>query len=143
MTQLRGESGHGPFVGSVPRILYVEDDDLVRRAFERSMRRPGLEIDVARSGAEALAMTRERAYDVVVTDLSMPGMDGVALIEKLAERGDDLGFVVVSGHGELHVLGKCQLLALDVHVVAKPWDVRELSALLLRIARERTRAPAA
>lgn len=125
-----------------PRVLFVDDERLVQRAFARGMRRRGLDVTTASSGREALELAEGDCFDVLVTDLSMPDMDGISLIEQLVQRGFELGFVVATGHGELYVRGEYALTDLEVHVVDKPWNDVELVALIERLAAEQ-RTPAA
>src|SRR6185503_12327462 len=67
------------------RILFVDDDPVARNAFSRTMRQRGFLIDVARDGAEAWQLASQFPYAVVVTDLRMPGIDGLKLVEQLKE----------------------------------------------------------
>jgi two-component system response regulator MprA len=70
------------------RILVVDDDrrlrDLLRRAFEAE----GFEVEAAEDGGRALAAIAERAFDVVVLDVLMPGVDGLGVARRLRGRGD-------------------------------------------------------
>ncbi len=58
------------------RILYADDDTASRKILERQMRQRGLRCDLAADGPEALRKFRESAYDLVILDRYMPGMDG-------------------------------------------------------------------
>jgi CheY-like chemotaxis protein len=85
-----------------PRILLVDDDPIVLRALRRLLLggRPGWEIDMAESGDAALSLLESKAYDVVVTDLHMPGFDGVALLGRLKTEHPHIMRVVHSSHVE-------------------------------------------
>jgi chemosensory pili system protein ChpA (sensor histidine kinase/response regulator) len=81
-----GEMSSTPLV-LAGRALVVDDSRAIREAMTSMLGREGWIVDVAEDGARALAMTRQLRYDLVVTDLEMPELDGFALIERL--RGDD------------------------------------------------------
>ena len=65
------------------RILVVDDDDNVREALSAILSERGRTVDTARDGIEALALLNQNAYDVILSDLNMPGLDGPALYEAL------------------------------------------------------------
>src|SRR5687768_1081051 len=65
------------------RILLVDDDHLVRNAYRRILRSHGLEVATAASAVEALEMFRKGGFDLVVTDVAMPGMSGEELVRHL------------------------------------------------------------
>ncbi len=98
------------------------------------MRRRGFEVDVADGAKEAIQMVAREHYDVLVTDLSMPGMDGITLIDTLRGRGFTMPCVVATGYGELYVRGEYALAGPKIHVVEKPWNDAEVAALLHRLA---------
>lgn len=78
------------------RVLFVDDEALMRRAFRRAVGVGALRVDLASSGFEALRMAQRTDYAVVVTDLRMPGMDGLSLIERLQPTRPDTQFVLLT-----------------------------------------------
>lgn len=82
-------------------ILYVDDDGAPRRAFSILLKKRGFDIDTASSGFEALQMLSERTYAVVVTDLRMPGLDGLSLIEQIRVVAPTTTFILVTGLPQL------------------------------------------
>lgn len=71
-------------------ILYVEDNEDNIYMLSERLRREGFEIDIARTGAEGVALARERLPDLIIMDLVLPGMDGFAAARELrggAETG--------------------------------------------------------
>ena len=119
----------GPAVRS-PRILLVDDDPIVLRAIRRLLlgARPGWEIDMAESGDAALQLLTTRTYDVVVTDLHMPMVDGVALLQRLKTEQPSVMRVIHSSHVES--LSREQLEDLAHAVVTKPGRPDELVMVL-------------
>lgn len=85
------------------KILIVEDQQAIRVAYQRIIERePDLSICAeAKSGDEALAIHSEIQPDVIILDLSMPGMKGMSLLRSLKQRYPKLPIIVVSGHGEM------------------------------------------
>ncbi len=80
------------------RLLVVDDDPVVRSMAKRLLSRHGYEVDVAENGAEAVRIYPQRAYAVVILDMSMPVMDGGACFHALRELDPDARIVLASGY---------------------------------------------
>jgi two-component system cell cycle response regulator len=78
------------------KVLFVDDDRSVRVAFANAARALGVEATLAESGGQALELAQSDQFPVVVTDLRMPGIDGMALIERMAALDAEAAFVLVS-----------------------------------------------
>jgi two-component system response regulator HydG len=83
------------------RVLLVDDDELARSTLETVLRRDGHAVTSVESGEAAVVSAAEQAPDVVVTDLQMPGMSGIALLQKLREQDHGLPVILVTGHVDL------------------------------------------
>jgi CheY-like chemotaxis protein len=83
------------------RILVVDDEDLFRRSVKQAFAaaQPDLEVLLAANGAEALQLVDKHRIDVVVTDLKMPVMDGIQLLQELMARKLTAPVVVLTAHG--------------------------------------------
>lgn len=79
------------------RVLVVDDDASMRRYFEKVLASPAIAVDVAASGAQALTLLRQHSYDVVFSDISMPGMTGVEFLRTVREFDPDVPMVLVTG----------------------------------------------
>lgn len=79
------------------RILLVDDDAQVRRAYARVLRQAGFQVDLAEDGDDAIRQVQPGSYDVVVTDLTMPGLSGLALLRAIRERDLDIPVILVTG----------------------------------------------
>jgi CheY-like chemotaxis protein len=79
------------------RVLVVDDEKDVRDAWARALRIAGYTVHVAGSPADALGLAESHAFDVVVLDFIIPGMDGVELLVRLRDRLPYIRSVVVSG----------------------------------------------
>jgi excisionase family DNA binding protein len=80
------------------RILVVDDDDSVLRAMMAYLVRGGYRVDGAQGGTPAVERLTTTTYDLLVTDLMMPGMNGLALVRRAREIQPGLPVVVVTGH---------------------------------------------
>ncbi|HMV31093.1 MAG TPA: EAL domain-containing protein [Gemmatimonadales bacterium] len=114
------------------RILFVDDDRAVARAFGLTVRTFGYEADVAAAGAEAIRLARTRFYPIIVTDLRMPGMDGLTLIERLRPLCPATAFVILTGYPELDLRSSIMGDGAISSVVRKPWLEEELEVTLAR-----------
>jgi DNA-binding NarL/FixJ family response regulator len=124
-----------------PHILLVDDDPMVLRALRRLLlgARPGWEIDMAESVSAALSLVNSKAYDVVVTDLQMPGLDGIALLRRLKNEQSSLMRVIHSSHIESLTADQANELAHAV--LSKTGRPGEL-VLILECAIDQRRNPA-
>ncbi|MEO8843248.1 MAG: sigma-54 dependent transcriptional regulator [Kofleriaceae bacterium] len=117
------------------RILVVDDEANARVGLQKLLRQAGYIADAAIDGASALAFATEHPPEVVVTDLVMPGMDGMALCAKLHELDRDLPVIVATGVGDVSS-AVAAMRAGAADYLIKPID---FDALLLSIERARER----
>jgi EAL domain-containing protein (putative c-di-GMP-specific phosphodiesterase class I) len=83
------------------RVLVVDDEVPLRELFATILGEAGWQVDVARSGDEALELLGARPYDVVLSDIDMPGMDGLHLLQAVRTRDLDLPVLLVTGHPQV------------------------------------------
>jgi CheY-like chemotaxis protein len=88
-------------------ILIVDDDAIIRLLLQTHFTRRGFTCIMAGDGAEALAVLEHRRVDVLITDLDMPGLDGLGLLEAVRTRGLITRCVVVTGYATLGNLTLC------------------------------------
>lgn len=80
-------------------ILLVENDEDTREGLRRLLRRQGYTVDVAGDGREALEYVERHPCALVITDMLMPGMDGLVLLQRLQERRPDIPVLVITAFG--------------------------------------------
>ena len=81
------------------QVLVIDDDAVVGRSFDRVLSEKGYEVSTALSGEEALETINETNFDVVFTDIKMPGMDGLEVTERIKARCPWTPVVVITGYG--------------------------------------------
>src|ERR1700719_343110 len=110
-------------------LLLVEDEGPLRQAVAEQLTDRGFSVEQAESGEAALARLAEFAFDVIVTDLRLPGIDGSAVVEAAVERYPDIIAIVITGFGtvkdavEAIKRGACDF-------VSKPFQFAELAHVL-------------
>jgi CheY-like chemotaxis protein len=81
------------------QVLVIDDDAVVGRSFDRVLSEKGYEVSTALSGEEALDTIENTEFDVVFTDIKMPGMDGLEVAERIKAKCPWTPVVVITGYG--------------------------------------------
>jgi len=113
------------------RVMFVDDEEGVRVSWQRFLQDRGLAVTTAPDGASAIAELSRQPVDVVVSDLRMPGTDGLELLKWLHDRQPTTRFILFTGYGDAQVeqrareLGACDYLEKPVSpdVLAHAIDV--------------------
>ena len=113
-------------------MLLVDDHDMVREVAAELLGMLGCEVDQAASGEEALAIYRARKapYDLVLLDVSMPGITGVETHEALVEIDPEVRVVLSSGHAELLVREEVERGMRIAGFLQKPYTLERLREAL-------------
>src|SRR4051794_15878502 len=115
-----------------PSILIVDDEPGVRNALSGVLRDEGYDVEAVSSGEDCLERVTRAAFDLVVLDVWLPGMDGLATLARLRERQIDAQIVLISGHGNIEsAVRAIKLVAFDF--VEKPLSL-EKTVLVVRNA---------
>ncbi len=106
-----------------PRILIVDDDPALLQALPQtvSLRLPGARVDTSNSAQRALELIRAHDYDTIVSDIKMPGMDGLELLAKIHELRPETLTLLITGHGD-HDLAIQALRGGAYDYILKPID---------------------
>lgn len=118
-------------------ILFVDDEPSWQKGFTRSLKSfPGIRISTRSNGQEALAFLESRAVDLVVTDVMMPGMDGMTLLRRIREGYPAIFVVVITGQGSVsQAVSAMKLGAYDY--LTKPFDMEEVRRILNTVIKHR------
>jgi len=123
-------------VESKGRILIVDDEVNARTALVELLRDEGYAVEAAADAFKALGKVADFAPDLVVTDLKMPGMDGLQLLAKLRENDPDLPVIVMTAFGEVETAVKAMRSGARDYL-SKPVNVGELSVVVGRELEQR------
>ncbi|MGE5801153.1 MAG: protein kinase domain-containing protein [Gemmatimonadota bacterium] len=126
-------------VAGAARVLVVDDDELLREQLAMVLERLGHSVIMAENGRAGLEAAERDAPDLVITDLSMPGMDGFELLERLkaGTRTQHIPVIVVSGEGDAASVVRCLERGAEDHLT-KPYEAMVLAARI-RTSLERKR----
>lgn len=107
------------------KVLLCDDEENIRSLMKRFFSLEAIDCDTAENGLSAQRMLRESAYDAVLVDLRMPGLDGLSLIKWLRAEGFRMPIIMISAHGEITDAVTALKEGADDYVV-KPFDPEEL-----------------
>ena len=119
--------------GSRPLILVVDDEPIIAQLITDVLTGDGYDVDTASDGLVALECIARRAYDVILSDLRMPGLDGLGLYRELEQNRPELArrFVFITGTSE-HTDYAGLIADLAAPILTKPFDMLALQ----RVTRE-------
>jgi len=121
---------------TIARILVVDDDPDLLAALADTLGDEGYDVEPVSSGHRAVEAARRRSFDLCLTDLVMPGMDGAATVAALKEVDPTLSIIVGTAHATLETAIECMKRG-AYDYVRKPYDVGELMLLLGRALEKR------
>ncbi|WP_394653252.1 cell cycle two-component system response regulator CpdR [uncultured Sphingomonas sp.] len=106
------------------RILLAEDDDVMRQYLARALERSGYAVTSVDRGTAALTLLEAEAFDLLLTDIVMPEMDGIELAQRCAEIAPDTRVMFITGFAAVTLkAGKAMPQA---RVLSKPFHLRDL-----------------
>ncbi len=122
-----GADTQGESTTEAPRVrtLLVEDEPNMVRTLSKILERRGHTVDSAPNGAEALRLLAAHAYDLVITDLNMPVMDGLQLLREMKARGLEAAVIVLTGYGTIQSAVEALKLGAGDYLI-KPCHPEEL-----------------
>jgi len=116
------------------RVLVAEDDPHILRVVSLWLNRQGHEVIEARNGIQALELFERQPPDVLVTDINMPGLTGLELLDRIRELGGaDIGVVVLTNRWDHREIGE-QLNERGARVIPKPFSPNELAKVVSEMA---------
>jgi two-component system cell cycle response regulator len=118
------------------KILIVDDSKTICRILVDLMNSLGYENKAATDGLQALAMLKEEVFSVVISDIEMPGIDGLTLIKKIKENSPEIDVISITGFGTKYSYSEVIKTGASDFII-KPFGLDEVVAKLNRIFRER------
>ena len=118
------------------RILVADDDTLIREHMRVILEMDGYEVETAGDGVSALEALRDRLFHLAITDLRMPGMNGIEMVSSVRLEKLPLGLILLTGHGDTQVALDAMKAGAD-DFVTKPYEPDHLRFVVQRILERR------
>lgn len=111
------------------RILIVDDNREIRTILMEYLKEEGHVAEGAGDGKEALARHNQTPFDLIITDLNMPGMTGIELIKEIGKAGDTTEFIIITGYASLDTAIEAVKAGAFDYIV-KPFRIEELRVVI-------------
>ena len=116
---------------TVANVLIVDDEGAIRYSISRTLQRVGYQVSQAADGEQALASLRQSSFDVILTDIRMPGLTGTELLRRIREHAQDAIVIMMTGYASMETA--IESLRLGAHdYLVKPCSSEELRASVAR-----------
>lgn len=114
------------------QVLLIDDERAIRRALREILEFEACSVDEAENGAQALAQIKTKTYDLIFSDIKMPQMDGLELLDQILALGIETPVIMISGHGTVETaVGAIKKGAFDF--IEKPLDLNRILVLLRQV----------
>jgi two-component system, NtrC family, response regulator AtoC len=123
-------------IAAEPLVLVVDDDPRARRMLDVRLRALGCRVEMAANGREALAAIKRDLPAVMLIDLQMPEMDGMAVLHRLKHDRIEIATIVITAYGSSTTAADAQQAG-ALGFFEKPYDGRELELVVRRILEHR------
>jgi two-component system response regulator AtoC len=120
---------------SSQRVLVVDDETKMQRVLQIMLERMGHQVSCTGNGEEALQAMKSAPADLVISDLRMPGMSGIELLQALREQGNDVPVIIMTAYGTIESAVEAMKLGAWDYIV-RPFDVDALERAIDRVLRE-------
>jgi len=113
------------------KILLAEDDTSMREYLQRALQRVGYDVDSVGCGTEAIPLLEKDHYDLLLTDIVMPEMDGIELAQKASAMDADIRVMFITGFAAVAL--QSGRTAPEAKMLSKPFHLKDLVAEVDRI----------
>jgi two-component system, response regulator, stage 0 sporulation protein F len=117
------------------RILVVDDEEGAQELFNIILTDEGYDVSLASCGEDALALLKENPFNLVITDIKMPKMDGLQLLQEIRKIGCKTDVIMVTAYGEVESYLKAMSLG-AAEYINKPIRIKELKRIVHKVLTE-------
>jgi len=115
-----------------PNVLIIDDEPLMRISIADALKDEGCQVKVAATGLEGVDLIKKEPFEIVISDLRLPGMDGLQILQTCKEVSPKTGVIVITAHGSVETaVGAMKLGAYDY--ITKPFSMDELLLIVNRL----------
>jgi len=117
------------------KIMVVDDEEGARDLFNTILTDEGYDVSLANGGEEALSLFKSNPFNLVITDIKMPVMDGLQLLQEIRKMGSKTDVIMVTAYGEVESYLKAMSLG-AAEYINKPIRIKELKRIVHKILTE-------
>jgi len=117
------------------KILVVDDEEDARDLFNTILTDEGYVVSLANGGDQALSLFNSNPFNLVITDIKMPGMDGLQLLQEIRKTGSKTDVIMVTAYGEVESYLKAMSLG-AAEYINKPVRIKELKRIVHKVLTE-------
>ena len=117
---------------TVQRVLVADDEPKMRRVLEIMLRKMGHEVTCVENGMQALASAQSGPYDLIISDVRMPGVSGIQMLRALREQGNEVPVIIMTAYGSIESAVDAMKLGASEYIV-RPFDVDALEITVTRL----------
>lgn len=122
------------------RILVVDDEEGARELFHTILTGEGYDVTLASDGEVALGILKNDPHDLVITDIKMPVVDGLQLLQEIRKTGSKTDVIMVTAYGEVETYLKAMSLG-AAEYINKPIRIKELKRIVHKVVTEKQARP--
>ncbi len=109
----------------MPRILLAEDDEIMRISIYDRLKKYGWQVDEAEDGLKAMTLYEKNHYHLIISDIRMPGMDGLSLLGNIHKQNQETDVIIMTAYGSVDDAIKCLRMGAADYIL-KPFDLDDL-----------------
>lgn len=113
-------------------VLIVEDDTKLRHALKEIMTREGYAVDATESGDTAVSMIKDTVYDLVITDLKLPGIDGMDVLRSVQKLARDTSVIIITAYATVDTAVEAMKEGAEDYI-AKPFNLEEIRLVVRKV----------
>ncbi len=117
------------------RLMVIDDEPIVGKRLKQIFEKAGYKVEVFTNGLPALQELEKQAYDIIVTDLKMEGIDGMKILETAREKNREMKVIIITGFAMMETATEAFKKGV-FDFIAKPFKVDELKQVILRAEKE-------
>src|SRR5256712_5985515 len=126
--------GRKPDAMPQPNVLIIDDEPLMRISIADALKAEGCQVKVAATGLEGVDLIRKEPFEIVITDLRLPGMDGLQILQACKEVLPKTGVIVITAHGSVETAVEAiKMGAYDY--ITQPFSMDELLLIVKRLVK--------
>jgi len=122
------------------KILIIDDERSIRETLEMFLREKEYEVITAKDGERGLEAIQKERLDIVILDIHLPGMDGLAVLKKIKERGENTSVIMITAYHDTETAMRAIKIGADEYV-RKPIDVDEFEIIIDKVVNKSAQPP--